>query len=119
MTSADFVPTSSHVPESTITAEQIATRFNLEPAEGERVLLLALSELDRATTSAWRPVPLPTWEDWIIRTCAAVIAAKKVPTSGASQDTRADQGPPRPGGPRAYLAGLQGELANYVNLGFA
>lgn len=118
-TSADYLPASLMLPVSTVTADQIATRFKLDPAEAERVLMLALVELDRATLSAWRPVPLPTWEDWIIRTCGAIVAAKKTPTAGAAQDTRADQGTPRPGGPRAYLAGLTGELSNYVDLGFA
>lgn len=126
MASADFVPASAFVPAelpASATAEAIAARFKLDAAEGERVLLLALSELDRATTSAWRQVPVPTWEDWIIRTCGAIIAAKKTPTAGASsgagQETRADQGSSRPAGPRAYLAGIQNELVQYVGLGFA
>lgn len=123
MASADFVPASAFVPAELpdgATAAAIATRFNLDGGEAERVLELALSELDRATTSAWRAVPVPTWEDWIIRTCGAIIAAKKTPTSsGASQETRADQGSSRPAGPRAYLAGLRDELAQYVGLGFA
>lgn len=123
MASADFVPSSAFVPAELpegATADAIAARFNLDAGEGERVLALALAELDRATLSAWRAVPVPTWEDWIIRTCGAIIAAKKAPTSsGASQDTRADQGTRRPAGPRAYLAGLQNELSQYVGLGFA
>ena len=125
MATADFVPASAFVPAElpeAANADAIAARFQLTPAEAERVLLLALTELDRATVSAWRTVPVPTWEDWIIRTCGTVIAAKKTPTtssSGASQGTRADQGSSRPAGPRAYLAGIQNELVQYVGLGFA
>lgn len=122
MASADFVPTSAFVPAElpeNATAAAIATRFKLDAGEAERVLMLALTELDRATESAWRTVPVPTWEDWIIRTCGAVLAAKKRPTAGASQGTSADQAQPRPAGPREYLAPLRGELANYVAWGMA
>lgn len=124
MTTADFAPSSAFVPaELPVTVDSIAERLKLSPAEAERVLLLALTELDRATTSAFRTVPVPTWEDWIIRVCGAIVAAKKTPTTnssgGASQGTRADQGSSRPAGPRAYLAGVQPELNNYVGLGFA
>lgn len=111
----DFIPEHS----DTITAEAIAARFKLTlEGEGERVLKLALSTLETATESAWRPVPVETWDDWIIRTCGAIVAAKKLPTAGGSQDTRADQGTPRFGS-RAYLAGIRDELVNYVGLGFA
>lgn len=123
MASADFVPTSAFVPAELpagVDAAAIAARFKLDPDEAERVLMLALTELDRATLSAWRAVPVPTWEDWIIRACGAIVAAKKTPTSsGVSQDTRADQGSSRPAGSRAYLAGLQSELRAYTGLGFA
>jgi hypothetical protein len=119
-TSADFVPDSSFVPETSVTAEQITARFKLTlEGEGERVLLLALTTLNTATIGAWRSIPVPVWDDFVIRTCGAIVAAKKLPSSGAGQETRADQGTPRPGGPRAYLAGVRDELAQYVNLGLA
>lgn len=120
MASADFVPASAFVPaELPLDAAAIADRFKLEPAEAERVLMLALTELDRATLSAWREVPVPTWEDWIIRSCGSILAAKKRPTAGASQGTSADQAQPRPAGPRDYLAPLRAELANYTAWGMA
>lgn len=101
-----------------VTADQVQERYKLAtPEEAQRVLDLALTELGRALETVWRPVPAPTYQDWIIRTCGSIVAAKKRPTAGSSQETRADQGAPRPGGPREYLAPLRGELAHYTAWG--
>lgn len=105
------------VPESDVTAAQIALRYKLSQEESERVLDLALAELGRATETAWRPIPAPTWQDWIIRTCGSIVAAKKRPTAGSDQGTRADQGSPRPGAPGGYLGPLRAEIQLYTDLG--
>lgn len=105
---------------TSVTVEALAARFKLSTPEATRLLQLALDTLTTATEDAWRPIPASVWDDWVIRVCAAIYAAKKAPTtSGVSQDTRADQGSSRPAGPRAYLAGLQSELRAYTGLGFA
>lgn len=107
------------IPESGVTAEDVATRFNLTAEEAGRVLGLALAELARVGESAWRPIPVALWDDWTIRVCGGIVAAKKRPTAGASNGTSADQAQPRPAGSREYLAPIRGELANYTELGFA
>lgn len=102
------------IPESTVTAADVAARFNLAATEGERVLELALTELGRATETVWRPVPAPTWDDWIIRVCGAIVAAKKTPTASSKASTRADQGAARPS-TRGYVGFLADELALYTS----
>jgi hypothetical protein len=105
------------IPESTtVDVPAVEARFKLDEAEAGRVLDLALAELARATETVWREVPEPIWDDWIIRTCGAIVAAKKRPTAGSSQGTSADQAQPRPAGPREYLAPLRNELAHYTDL---
>lgn len=109
----------SLIPEGGVTSEDVATRFNLTAEEADRVLALAHAELDRVGETVWRPVPAPLWDDWTVRVCGGIVAAKKRPTAGASNGTNADQAQPRPAGSREYLAPIRAELANYTEPGLA
>lgn len=107
------------IPVATVTAEDLQTRLNIKTAEeAARVLDVAVSELQRATEAVWRPVTVATWDDWIIRVAGAVVGARKRPTGAGGQLTTVEQGQPVAAS-RDYLAPIRGELANYVDLGFA
>lgn len=107
------------IPVATVTAEQLQARLNIADAdEAERVLAVALAELQRATEAAWRPVTVATWDDWIIRVAGAVKGARKRPTGQQGQLTTIEQGQ-AVAQSRDYLAPVRSELAQYVDLGFA
>lgn len=107
------------IPVATVTAEDLQTRLNIKTLEeAGRVLDVALSELQRATESVWRPVTVATWDDWIIRVAGAVVGARKRPTGQQGQLTTIEQGQAVQQS-RDYLAPIRSELVQYVELGLA
>lgn len=103
--------------ETAWTPELVAARFNTDATESIRVLEVALAELRRAFADAFRPVPAATWDDCVLRVVGAVVGAKRRPSGGAGQLTKADvDGPPIP---RDYLAGVRHIIAQYVVPGLA
>lgn len=107
------------IPVATVTAAQLQERLNLKTLDdAQRVLDVALTTLQRATESVWRPVTVATWDDWIMRVAGAVVGAKRRPSGGNGQLTTTDQGQ-AVAVPRDYLAPVRDELANYTDLGFA
>lgn len=109
---------SEHVPVTTWTPELLTARLNLKEDEGQRALDVALEQLWRATTDAYRDVPQGTWDDWTLRVVGAVIGARKRPTGSSGQQTTTEQREPIRVS-RDYLEPVRHELVQYVGLGFA
>lgn len=106
------------IPVATVDAAAIASRYNVDATEAERVLAVALAELQTATNAVWRPVAVATWDDWIVRVAGAVIGAKRRPSGGQGQLTTVEQGQ-AVAQSRDYLAPVRADLALYCDLGMA
>lgn len=99
--------------ETTVTAEQLGKRCGVnDEQERERLLALAISELDTALLKAFRPMPTPEIDECIYRIGRALKDAGKTST-GASQ-LQVDGGVAVPRAPSDPLASSRKIIQRYV-----
>lgn len=106
------------LPPTTLTAEELAERHNLQPGPAAELLALADAECRRAFAEAFRAIPQATWDDCVRRVAGAVVGAKRRPAGNAGQQTSTEQNAIVVTS-RDYTATIRSEIANYAPGGLA
>jgi hypothetical protein len=106
------------LPETTLTAEELAQKHNLQPAAAVELLALADAECRRVFAEAFREIPQATWDDCVRRVAGAVVGAKRRPAGSAGQQTTVEQNQIVVAS-RDYTAGIRDMIANYAPGGLA
>lgn len=106
------------LPDTTLTADELATKHNLTADAAAELLALADGECRRVFAEAFRVIPQATWDDCVRRVAGAVVGAKRRPAGNAGQQTSTEQNAIVVTS-RDYTSAIRDAIANYAPGGLA